>query len=106
MHTRVHTKRKRARAHYVSTKRACVRLRSVCAGVCMDLYQKKVVGSLLSYELKFQISLRSELSLQRYFQNCTDFQKSSIFNVFSIISQLHTSKVLTEGQLQISYRIF
>ena len=97
MHTRAHTKRKRARARYVATKRACARLRSVCARVCMDLYQKKVVGSLLSYELKFQISLRSELSLQRYLQNCTDFKKSSIFNVFSIFSQLIASKVFKDG---------
>ena len=73
--------------------------------MCARIFTK-FVGSLLSYELKFQISLRSELSLQRYWQNCTDFQKSSNFNVFSKISQLHASKVITDGQLQISYGIF
>ena len=88
---------KRSRARFVATKRACARFVFVCASVCMDLYQRKFGISLLSYELKFQISLRSELSLQRYLQNCTDFQKSSIFNVFSIFSQLLASKVFKDG---------
>ena len=106
MHTRAHTKPKCARARFVATKRARARLRFVCARVCMDLYQKKFGSSLLSYELKFQISLRSELSLQRYLQNCTDFQKSSIFNVFSIFSQLFASKVFKDGLLLKSCGIF
>ena len=56
IHTRARTKRKRAHARFVAKKRARARLRFVRARVCMDLYQKKFGSSLLSYELKFQIS--------------------------------------------------
>ena len=51
-----HKRHKLVCARFVATKRARARLRFVCTRVCMDLYQKKVGSSLLSYELKFQIS--------------------------------------------------
>ena len=61
MHTRAHTRRNRARARLVATKRARARLRLVYARVCTDLYENFFGSSLLSYEPKFQILLRSEL---------------------------------------------
>ena len=53
--------------------RTGARLRLVCPRVCTDLYKKLVGSSLLFYELEFQVSWRSELSLQRYLQNCNHF---------------------------------
>ena len=41
----------------------------VCARMCTDLYQKIFGGSLLCWELKSQVSLRSDLPLRRYLQN-------------------------------------
>ena len=43
--------------------------------------------------LPHKISWRSNLSLRRYLQNDIDFLKPLIFNVFSILSHLCTSKV-------------
>ena len=54
--------------------------------VCKDLYETLFGGSSLPFELKFQISWKSDLLLRRYLQNNTDiclipqlvyFQKSS-----------------------------
>ena len=39
-----------------TTKRACTGLRLVCACVCTDPYETSYGSSLVSYELKFQIS--------------------------------------------------
>ena len=44
------------RARFVATKRACARLRLLCAGMCTDCYEKSFDNSLLSYEMKSQIS--------------------------------------------------
>ena len=55
--THVSTRGKNVRARVSSRqKRARARLRIVCARLWTDLYEKFVGSSLLSYELKFQIS--------------------------------------------------
>ena len=105
MHTRAHTRRKRSCARLVTTKWVRARLRLVYACVCTDLYEKFVGSSLLSYKLKFQILLRSELSLRRYLQNHTLFKKLSIFNVFSIFSQLYASTSWANARVKLHSQV-
>ena len=56
---------------YTHTGTPC--LCPVCARVFTDLYQISFVSSFLSYELKFWISKRSELTFWRYLQNNIDY---------------------------------
>ena len=74
MHTRAPRRRKPVRAHFVARTfyHAHVRKRVVHRCVCTDLYKTFCGSSLVSYELKFQISWRSELWLRRYLQNNND----------------------------------
>ena len=67
--------------------RACAK-RVVHAHGCTDLYQTFCGSSLVSYELKFQISWRSKLWLRRYLQNNT--------GVYWILCILHIFKVLVK----------
>ena len=71
-----------------------------------SLHGSLVGGQVLSYKHKFQISLRSELPLRRYLQNNIDFMNTLIFDVFSIFSQFHTSKVFQSGKLLNDDRIY
>ena len=70
MHTCVHTRRKSARARFVARMRKCTSGARMCAWI---FTKKKIGKSLLSYELKYKILKRSELSFWRYLQNNTDF---------------------------------
>ena len=65
-----------------------------------------LICQLISNELKFQISKRSELLLRRYLQNNIDFLKTLIFNVFFMFSQFRTSKVVQGGKLLNGYAFF
>ena len=72
-----------AHAHVSSRTRAHVfraRLRFVRECACTDLYQNFFECSFISYELKFQILLRSEHSLRRYLQNSTDIRQVTFFS--------------------------
>ena len=60
-------------------------------------HENLLICQLISNELKFQISKRSELSLRRYLQINFDFLKALIFNVISISSQFCSSKVFQSG---------
>ena len=60
------------------------------------LSQKCCGYSLLTYELKFKISQRSQLKLWRYLQTLPTL-KSAIFNVFCMLQQFCTSKDFEDG---------
>ena len=92
VHTCAHTRQKYARTHFIASKRTRSHLRLLCARVCTDLYEKSFDNSLLSYEYKSKISLRSELVLRRYLQNNTDVWLILNFLCFFNICWIFASK--------------
>ena len=64
-----------------------------------------VISQLLCNELKFQNPYSSELSFKRYLKE-NEFLKSSVFDVFLILSQLCNSKVFKDGWLPHDNGIF